>query len=117
MKNIQSLILHDIPTESKMVAGLVKKYIRIADGTAKVILFGSRVRGDASIDSDWDFLVLTQRTDTDRLANEIRKIISREVELKYDVAISLIVKNKTVWENDYAVINIYQSIKEEGVVL
>lgn len=100
-----------------MVAELVKKYIHNVDGAASVILFGSRARGDASVDSDWDFLILTQHADTDRLADELRKIILREVELKYDVAISLIVKNKTVWENDYAVTNIYQSITAEGVEL
>ena len=58
MKNIQPLILHNISAESSMVAGLVKKYIHIIDGAASVILFGSRARGDASVDSDWDFLVL-----------------------------------------------------------
>lgn len=89
----------------------------LADNTALLILFGSHARGDTSVDSDWDFLILTQHTDTDRLADELRKIIFREVELKYEVAVSLIVKNKTVWENDYAVTNIYESITEEGVVL
>ncbi|MBC7890457.1 MAG: nucleotidyltransferase domain-containing protein, partial [Ferruginibacter sp.] len=38
------------------------------DGTASVILFGSRARGDAANDSDWDFLILTWHTDTDSLA-------------------------------------------------
>lgn len=117
MKNTQSLILNKLPIESSMIAELVKEYIHIADDTALAILFGSRARGDASVDSDWDFLVLTQHTDTDRLANELRKIILREVELKYEVAISLIVKNKTLWESDYAVTNIYKSIAEEGVAL
>ena len=118
-QKMQVLISHNIPAESKAIAALVKKQVMLADSTALLILFGSRARGDASVDSDWDFLVLTQHTDTytERLADELRKIILREVELKYDVAISLIVKNKTVWENDYAVTNIYQSITEEGVEL
>ena len=108
---------HIIPAESCAVATLVKKYILLSDATASVILFGSRARGDAANDSDWDFLVLTQKTDTGVLADELRKIMRKEVELKYDVAISLIIKNATLWESDYAVTNIYESITEEGVLL
>ena len=80
-----------------------------------VILFGSRARGDAENDSDWDFLVLTQETDTELLADKLRKIMLREVELKHNVAISLIVKNAETWQSEYAVTNIYESITEEGI--
>ncbi len=111
---MNSTISNIIPAESRTIAALVKKHVQFADSTARVILFGSRVRGDASMDSDWDFLVLTQQTDTVGLADNLRKILLREVELKYDVAISLIVKNTLVWESDYAVTNIYKSIVEEG---
>lgn len=111
------LTSHIIPLESMAVATLVKKNIQSADATSSVILFGSRARGDAENDSDWDFLVLTQKKDAAVLADELRKIIRKEVELKYDVAISLIVKNEALWENDYAVTNIYESISEEGILL
>lgn len=99
------------------VAKLVKKYILLSDATATVILFGSRARGDAEIDSDWDFLVLTQKKDAELLSHELRKIMLRKVELKYNVAISLIVKNTVLWNNDYAITNIYESINEEGIRL
>ncbi|MEP7231321.1 MAG: nucleotidyltransferase domain-containing protein [Ginsengibacter sp.] len=70
-----------IPPESKTVAALVKKEVIVADTTASVILFGSRARGDAESDSDWDFLVLTQHTNTDLLSDKLRKIMLRKVEL------------------------------------
>lgn len=108
---------HTIPFESKAIARLVKSKISLADKTASVILFGSRARGDAENESDWDFLILTQDTDTDLLSDKFRKIILREVELKYNVAISLIVKNERLWQTDYEVTNIYKSIKEEGILL
>ena len=104
-----------MPLESKAVSILVKNCVGSYDEGAKVILFGSRARGDASQESDWDFLVLTDQKDTELLAAALRKKIGKEVELKLDVAVSLIVKNKLVWERDYAVTNIYQSISEEGV--
>jgi hypothetical protein len=62
-------------------------------------------------------LILTQETDTDLLSDKLRKIMLREVELKYNVAISLIIKNAALWQSDYAVTNIFESINEEGILL
>ncbi len=39
----------------------VKEVVYNFDPQAKVILFGSRARGDHRKDSDWDFLVLTKK--------------------------------------------------------
>ncbi|MBC8154324.1 MAG: nucleotidyltransferase domain-containing protein, partial [Bacteroidetes bacterium] len=39
----------------------VKRYVLEIDPQAEVWLFGSRARGDARPDSDWDFLVLTDK--------------------------------------------------------
>ena len=39
----------------------VKATVQAIDPTAEVWLFGSRARGDAREDSDWDFLVLTDQ--------------------------------------------------------
>ena len=115
--NMHLTISHPIPKESRALAELVRKQVQLIDSNAKIILFGSRARGDAIMDSDWDFLVLTERKDTDALADQLRKRILREVELKYDAAISLIVKNISIWQNDYAVTNIYESIADEGILL
>lgn len=114
---MQLLISNTVPSESRAIASLVKEQILVTDATASIILFGSRARGDAENDSDWDFLVLTQQEDTDLLSDKLRKKILREVELKYNVAISLMVKNTIVWQNDYHVTNIYESINEEGILL
>jgi uncharacterized protein len=45
--------------------------IDAASAPAKVILFGSRARGDADEGSDFDFLVIEQEVE-DRLAEEVR---------------------------------------------
>lgn len=39
----------------------VKESVRRIDPKAKVILFGSKARGDSKKDSDWDFLILTSQ--------------------------------------------------------
>lgn len=106
---------NSIPLESRRIASMVRETISCIDPTARVILFGSRARGDAEEESDWDFLVLTNFIDSESLADTLRKRLLREVELKYDVVISLIVKNIVRWESDYSVTNIYESIEEEGI--
>ncbi len=106
-----------IPAEHKVVAEKVKAVVRSVDLSGITILFGSRARGDASEESDWDFLVLSNAHDVESLASILRREIRIQVEMVFDVAVSLVVKNKMVWEDDYAVTNIYNSIQEEGIVL
>jgi predicted nucleotidyltransferase len=41
----------------------IKQVINAVDKSAKVILFGSRARGNARPDSDWDILILLNKPD------------------------------------------------------
>jgi len=66
---------HTMPFESKAVSMLVKSCINSIDEGAKIILFGSWARGVASQESDLDFLVLTDKKDTELLAAGLRKKI------------------------------------------
>lgn len=50
----------------------VKRYVLEIDPQAEVWLFGSRARGDARPDSDWDFLVLTDKPVDRSLKNQLR---------------------------------------------
>jgi predicted nucleotidyltransferase len=45
--------------DKKWISYNVKEAIKSIDPKAKVILFGSKARGDDKSSSDWDFLVLT----------------------------------------------------------
>ena len=46
---------------SDLILEKVKEIVHATDPEAEVILFGSRARGDAMEDSDWDILILTPK--------------------------------------------------------
>jgi len=93
----------------------VKRSVHEIDPQAEVWLFGSRARGDARPDSDWDFLVLTERD----LSGGGRWQFSDQmfdVELETGRAISTI-----VWPQQerrrYAVTDLYANVMEDGIRL
>ncbi|MGD1058443.1 MAG: nucleotidyltransferase domain-containing protein [Solirubrobacteraceae bacterium] len=62
--------MNAVATEA-MIERAGRALIDAASGPAKVILFGSRARGDANEGSDFDFLVIERQVD-DRLAEAVK---------------------------------------------
>lgn len=81
---------------------------------AKVILFGSRARGDFRPDSDWDFLVLTKEPESDDLSQKLTDAVLENVELRFGAGISLTIHSFEEWENRRET-PFYQQIKEDGI--
>ncbi len=67
---------------SAAIRGKVKELVKATDPEAEVFLFGSRARGDAREDSDWDILILTPKAVTLKVEQEFRPNLF-EVELEY----------------------------------
>lgn len=83
----------------------------------RVMLFGSRSRGDAGEYSDIDLLVLTRKPrnlqDRLRLSN-----ITAEINVNYGVAISCLYINMDDWEQDNNINpQLKQNIEQEGMTL
>lgn len=71
MKDAESKILSDI-----------KKIVKEKDPSAKIYLYGSRSKGTARSDSDWDLLILLNR---DRISYEVELEISSPLyDLEFD---------------------------------
>lgn len=82
--------------------------------TAQVILCGSRARGDAEPDSDWDVLVLVDEPATQALYDRIHKPLY-DLVLETDSVISLIVENRRVWESPVMrASSFYHNVRREG---
>jgi predicted nucleotidyltransferase len=80
----------------------------------KIILFGSRSRGDADEDSDFDFLVLVKRPgeeDRDRIRD-----IAWAVSLEYDTVVTTLVSAEENFRED-RYFYLYENIHKEGRVV
>ena len=98
------------------IANRIRTEIKNIDPKAMVILFGSRARGNARKESDWDVLILIDSLNVDEAENRFRDKIY-DLELDTGEIISLFVYNKKDWNSRHKVTPLYRSIKKEGVVL
>jgi predicted nucleotidyltransferase len=95
----------------------IKKNVQEVDASAEVYLYGSRARGKASADSDWDILVLT-RGDTLKLKDEER-FLDHIADLMVETgqAIHLFAYSSKEWHSIHAVTPFYQSVQREAIKL
>lgn len=84
---------------------------------AEIILYGSRSRGDAIEESDWDLLILVDGPLSDERTDRIRHSLY-EVEWESGEVISSIVRNREEWNSDrYQAMPFHQRVRQEGVRL
>lgn len=94
----------------------IKQEVHIIEPRAKIILFGSRARGEERVDSDWDILILIPGEATLTREQEFRHALFA-LELDYGQAFSTFVYSVSDWENNLRVTPLYHSIQQEGYVL
>lgn len=103
------IVLHELSNELREVLG---------KELDKVILYGSYARGDNRSDSDVDVIALV-KLDEEQLQFVRRKlnVICSRIGLKYDLLLSLVVKNEKKFYKDMDILPFYQNIVKEGVVV
>lgn len=94
----------------------IKEYVKRLDPEAEVILFGSRARGEAHEDSDWDMLILTERPATLQVEQAFRHKLF-ELELEFGQSISVFVYSKSDWNGKHRSTPLYHNIQAEGILL
>ncbi|MBN2543681.1 nucleotidyltransferase domain-containing protein [bacterium] len=110
MKNRLTKIEQEAMEELKF--RLSKKYPGI-----DIILFGSKVRGDSSVNSDIDLLILVGEPVTSDIEDGINDI-TYDIELKYNLIFGKIIESKLFWESTLAgKMPLHWEIEREGVVL
>jgi uncharacterized protein len=100
--------------EDNYIAKQIRDCIDVIDSKAQVIIFGSRARGDAKRESDWDILILTDYpVSTDIEKNFRNKLFDLEIES--GEGFSTFVYQKKDWNTRHKVTPLYRNIRKEGV--
>jgi predicted nucleotidyltransferase len=94
-----------------------KQAIQSVESQAKVVLYGSRARGEAAEDSDYDILVLTdQPVNMTLRENFIESIYP--LELDTGAVITLIAYNRDQWDSPlYRAMPFHKNVDRDGVTL
>ncbi len=90
----------------------VKKQVYEIDPQAEVWLFGSRARGDAREDSDWDFFVLTDKSVNWTYKRQLRDHLY-DVGFDNNHVISTVIQSKK--DAPFLIVtDLYQNVMDEG---
>lgn len=99
------------------ILSLIRERIRKKNPKAQVMLFGSRARGNATTNSDWDILILLNSPKITRDKEKEYREELFEVELETGEPISTFVFSKNEWESKHSGTPLYQNIKTDGILL
>ena len=95
----------------------IKKIVRDKYPSARIFLYGSRSRGTAEKDSDWDVLILLNE---DTISSEVEREITYPLyDLEFDIGevISPMIYSEKEWNSKYKVTSFYQNVMAEGMLL
>ncbi len=84
----------------------------------QIILYGSYARGDYSLESDLDIMLLMNcsHADIKNFQKAVCKIASR-IGLEDDIEVSFAMQDKETFERRLAILPFYRNVKNEGVML
>jgi predicted nucleotidyltransferase len=86
--------------ELENITSEIKKFFAESSIVVKrMILFGSRAKGTAGNDSDWDFLAIIDRKIDFEIQNRIRTLIRRRL-AKQRISVDIIIRSESAYEKD-----------------
>jgi len=116
--NCRKVKIQDVPTKDINILEELKKelYSLLKDNLLKIILFGSRARGDFEEDSDTDIALIVKNI-TRQIRNSIYEKVA-EIEIKHNFPISLLIFSENVFnELKRRERRIALDIEKEGIEL
>ena len=95
----------------------IREAIHDVEPSARVILYGSRARGDSQPDSDWDILVLLDGPVEPHRTVAIRHRIF-QLELETDIVVSAMVLSHEAWDSPLSrAMPFHANVVRDGVEL
>ena len=102
---------------NKDILQRIKILVQQLEPSAIIYLYGSRARGTARPDSDWDLLILLNK---DKITHEIEQNITYplyDLEFEIGEVISPMVYSAKEWESKYRITPFYSNVMREGRLL
>lgn len=103
--------------DNKDIVLMIQKTVQSTVPDATVILYGSYARGDYNNDSDFDILILLDKTKVTREDEKRVKYPLYDIEFETGKIISPLVLSKKEWETQHKITPFYENVTKEGVVL
>ena len=103
--------------DTKKILQRIKLTVNQSDPSARVYLYGSRARGNARPDSDWDLLILIGK---ENVSDEDEKKITwplYDLEFETGEVLSPMVYSEREWFSKYRVTPFYLTVMREGKLL
>jgi predicted nucleotidyltransferase len=95
----------------------IKQTVMATDASAQVLLFGSRARGDAKKDSDWDILILLNKAKVTIKDEQVFRHKLFDVELETGACISTFVYALNDWNTRMSITPLYKNVQADGIYL
>lgn len=104
-------------TKRENILHTVKQIVIENEPDAKVFLYGSRAKGKAKPDSDWDFLILIPKSP---VTTEDEKKITwplYDFEFESGEVLSPMVYSEQEWYDKFSITPFFKSVMKEGLLL
>ena len=95
----------------------IKQSVKSKKPFAKIYLYGSRARGTANSNSDWDILILVN---DEKITLELEEEISNpiyDIELSTGEVISPLIYTEKEWNSKYKISPFYKAVMNDGKLL
>lgn len=102
-------------TEEYKIFLRIKNKIHKVLPDAKVFLFGSRANGNVHEESDWDILILLQKTPDKIIKNLIHETVF-PISLEIGAHISTIIVSEDDWNNNPSYYALHQSVSQKVII-
>ena len=102
--------------DTQHVRQLIQKSVCEVDASADIILYGSRARGEAQADSDWDILILTDYPVSTAQEKSFRNGLY-DLEVAVDEVFSVFIYSKIDWFSRQRITPFFENVMQEGIRL